>query len=188
MGVVFKARGSSSFGLLLIRLAIGLTFLLAGAHKAMDVEGFIGYVKSLDVLPPNMAFVLGFILPFAQIVFGALYIIGIFTPLSSLVLSVMLISIMATTGNVNSAAVSYDIPVYVYQLIMLAGTLTTLFSGAGVISFDAFFDKKKPKREIKTEEIVPEAAKPPADIKEASFTDVREEKDTEGADRTDKSG
>lgn len=184
MSIVFKARGSSSFGLLLIRLAIGLTFLLAGAHKAMDVEGFIGYVKSLDVLPPNMAFVLGFILPFAQIIFGAFYIIGIFTPLTSLVLSVMLVSIMATTGNVSTGSVSYDIPVIVYQLIMLACTLTTLFSGAGVVSFDAFFDKKKPKREVKIEEKVPEAAKPPADIKEANFTEVREEKD-KNTEKTD---
>ncbi len=75
MSIVFKARGSSSFGLLLIRLAIGIMFLVAGAHKAVDVESIITYVKSLNVLPQNMAFIFGFILPFAEIFFGALYII-----------------------------------------------------------------------------------------------------------------
>ncbi|MCE1165625.1 MAG: DoxX family protein [Bacteroidetes bacterium] len=185
MSIVFKARGSSSFGLLLIRLAIGLTFLLAGAHKATDVEGFIGYVKSLNVLPPNMAFVMGFILPFAEILFGAFYIIGIFTPLTSLVLSVMIISFTATTGGATGAEV-YTIPVFAYYMIMLACTLTTMFGGAGVVSFDALFDKKKTKREVKVEEKTPEAAKPPADIKEAEFTEVGDQH-TERADRTDKS-
>ena len=175
MGIVFKARGNASFGLLLIRLAIGITFLVAGAHKATDVEAFINYVKSLDVLPANMAFVLGFILPFAELLFGALYIIGIFTPLTSLVLSVMIISFISTTVSTMMNVPVYSIPQTAFYLMMLACTLTTMFSGAGVVSFDAFFDKKKPKREVKVEEKIPEPAKPPADIKDANFTEVKEE-------------
>ncbi|MDD5361211.1 MAG: DoxX family protein [Ignavibacteria bacterium] len=173
MSIVFKARGNASFGLLLIRLSIGITFLMAGAHKATDVEAFINYVKGLGVLPPNMAFVLGFILPFAELFFGALYIIGIFTPLTSLVLSVMIISLISTSNGIMPDA-PYVIPMTAFYMIMLACTLTTMFSGAGVVSFDAFFDRKKQGREIDNEEKIPEPAKPPADIKDANFTDVND--------------
>ncbi len=60
---------------------------------------------------------------------------------------------------------------------MLACTLTTMFGGAGVISFDAFFDRKKVKKETKKDseqeiEKIPEPANPPPDIKDANFTDV----------------
>ncbi|GEM_PF-1620913 len=176
MSIVFKARGSSSFGLLLIRLAIGIMFLVAGAHKAVDVESFITYVKSLNVLPQNMAFIFGFILPFAEIFFGALYIIGIFTPLTSLALSIMIVSFLTTSAGIQNAE-TYSIPVFAYHLVMLACTLTTMFGGAGVISFDAFFDRKKVKKETKKDseqeiEKIPEPANPPPDIKDANFTDV----------------
>src|SRR5665647_1945703 len=77
MSIYFKARGSSSFGLLLIRLIIGTTFLLAGANKVMNIEAFINHVKSFDVFSQNASFILGFILPFVEIIFGAFYIIGI---------------------------------------------------------------------------------------------------------------
>jgi uncharacterized membrane protein YphA (DoxX/SURF4 family) len=173
MSIAFKARGNASFGLLLIRLTIGITFLAAGANKATNVEAFINYVKSLGVLPPNMAFVLGFILPFAELLFGALYIIGIFTPLTSLVLSVMIISFISTSTGVMPDA-PYVIPTIAFYFILLACTLTTMFSGAGVVSFDAFFDKKKAEKEILIEEKIPEPAKQPPDIKDANFTDVND--------------
>jgi uncharacterized membrane protein YphA (DoxX/SURF4 family) len=137
MGIIFKARGGANTGLFIIRMVVGFLFLLAGAEKLMDIEGFINSVKAMGVMSDNLAFILGFILPFAQIFLGGLLIIGLFTPVVSFLLSLMTLSIIFATGAGD--------PVHAFSLnwVVLACTLCTLFSGAGVISFDAFFDKKK---------------------------------------------
>lgn len=176
MSILFKARGSSSFGLLVIRLVIGSTFLLAGANKVMDIEGFINHVKSFDLFSQNASFILGFILPFVEIIFGAFYIIGIFTPLTSLALSVMTISFMVVSKNITVPSEQFTLPQIVFYLIMLSATLMTMFSGAGVISFDAIFDKKKKTETQNTNTPLPENAKPPEGIKEATFSEIVEEK------------
>lgn len=136
MRFFFKARGDASFGLLLIRLTLGGIFLVAGAAKILHLEEFIKNVQSMGVMPENVAFVFGFILPFVEVLFGALYIIGFFTPITSFVLSVMLAGFLLTLKN------DAEIP-FTYNWVFLACTLCTMFSGAGLISFDALLDKKK---------------------------------------------
>lgn len=175
MSIFFKARGSSSFGLLVIRLIIGTTFLLAGANKVMNIEAFINHVKSFDIFSQNASFILGFVLPFAEIIFGAFYIIGIFTPLTSLALSVMTISFIVVGKNITIPPEQFSLPQISFYLIMLSATITTLFSGAGIVSFDALFDKKK-KTEVKNNNSqIQETVKPPEGIKEATFSDVVED-------------
>jgi uncharacterized membrane protein YphA (DoxX/SURF4 family) len=136
MRFFFKARGDASFGLLLIRLTLGGVFLFAGASKILHIEQFIKSVQSMGVLPENIAFVFGFMLPFVEILFGALYIIGFFTPITSFVLSLLLVSFLVTLKN------DAEIP-FTYNWVFLACTICTMFSGAGLISFDALLDKKK---------------------------------------------
>jgi uncharacterized membrane protein YphA (DoxX/SURF4 family) len=179
MSIFFKARGSSSFGLLVIRLVIGTTFLLAGANKVMNIEAFINHVKSFDVFSPNASFILGFVLPFMEIIFGAFYIIGIFTPLTSLALSVMTISFLVVSKNITPPSEQFVLPQIVFYFIMLSATLMTLFSGAGVISFDALFDKKKKTESQDGSVPMPETTQPPAGIKEASFSEIVEDKKEE---------
>ncbi len=177
MSIFFKARGSSSFGLLLIRLVIGFTFLIAGTIKVLNLEAFVNHVKSFDIFSPNAAFILGFILPFMEVLFGALYIIGFFTPLTSLALTVMTISFLTAGEGLFTAPEPFTLPIAVYYFIILSCTLTTLFSGAGIVSFDALFDKKKKPKEVqKQETIVPDLVKPPESIKDVSFTELEQEK------------
>ncbi len=176
MSIFFKARGSSSFGLLLIRLVIGFTFLIAGTIKVLNLEAFVSHVKALEIFSPNAAFILGFILPFMEVLFGALYIIGFFTPLTSLALTVMTISFLTVGEGHFTASEPFTLPIAVFYIIILSCTLTTLFSGAGIVSFDALFDKKKLKEVQKQETIVPDLVKPPESIKDVSYTEFEQEK------------
>jgi uncharacterized membrane protein YphA (DoxX/SURF4 family) len=136
MRFFFKARGDASFGLLLIRLALGGIFLVAGAAKILHLEEFIKNVQGMGILPENLAFIFGFVLPFVEVLFGALYIIGFFTPITSFVLSMLLVSFLITLKN------DAEIP-FTYNWVFLACTICTMFSGAGLISFDALLDRKK---------------------------------------------
>ena len=137
MGFIFKARGGANIGLFIIRLAVGFLFLFAGAEKLMDIEGYINTLKAMDVMPENLAFITGFIVPFAQVFLFGLFIIGLFTPIVSFFLSAITLSGIFIYGGGD--------PTHAFSLswVVLACTLCVLFSGAGRISFDSFFDKKK---------------------------------------------
>ena len=175
MGIIFKARGSSSFGLFLIRITIGFIFLISGTIKVMDIEGYIEYVKSLDILTENLSFIIGFIIPFAEIIFGALYVIGFLTPLTSLVLSVFAICTLAVSGIIPVYYIPFNVPTYSFNFVILACTITTLFSGAGVISFDVFLDKKKKK--VIEPEVKVKANIDVQNVQDAKFESIKDEKE-----------
>ncbi|MCX7878241.1 MAG: hypothetical protein N2510_06305 [Ignavibacteria bacterium] len=138
MSLLFKARGSSSFGLLLIRLVVGTYTLALGIMQASNVEAYINKIKAMQVFSDNTAFILGFATPFLLIVFGAMYIMGFFTPVTSFILAITAAGKLAVTGVFLSPGIPFT-----KDLIILTCYLLTLFSGAGIISFDALIDKKK---------------------------------------------
>jgi len=152
MRLLFKARGDASLGLLLIRLTLGGVFLFAGASKLLHLEEFIKNVQSMGVMPQDLAFVFGFVLPFVEVFFGALYIIGFFTPITSFVLSALLASFLLTLKN------DAEIP-YTYNWVFLACTICTMFAGAGLISFDALLDRKKKPADIPPQPVIIEEKK-----------------------------
>ncbi len=140
MSVFFKARSgkySLSFGILLIRLTLGSLFLLAGARKVLDLQAFIRSVQETSNMNESLAFILAFILPFMEMIFGAFYMIGLFTPITSFFISVMTISFLFVLG-----ARSPELP-FSYNIVFLSCALATMFTGAGLISFDALLDRKK---------------------------------------------
>lgn len=139
MKIFFKAGNSANVGLLIIRLALGSMFLLAGAKKVFNLKEFIESVQQVGKMDDNLAFVLAFILPFMELLFGALYIIGLFTPITSLFIAAMSISFILVLGPGHS-----ELP-FSYNFIFLACAIATLISGAGKISFDALVDKDSEK-------------------------------------------
>jgi putative oxidoreductase len=159
MSIFHKAKGGTNLGIFIIRLFIGLTFLVAGITKLYDLEGFVNFVKSTGVLSDNLAFILGFSFPFFELVFGALYILGLFTPVSSFVLAIMNLFIL----------IAFDVPSYKFHFIALACTISTLFMGAGSFSIDVFFEKKK--RTITVSQDTPKES-PTPEVKDASFTNI----------------
>lgn len=136
MKFLFKAGNSANAGLLLIRLSLGLLFLLAGAKKILNLQDFIESVQAMGKMNDNAAFILAFVLPFMELVFGGLYMIGLFTPITSIAIAGMCISFIAVGGPWH-----YELP-FSHNFVFLACALATLISGAGRISFDALIDRK----------------------------------------------
>ncbi len=137
MNLLFKAGKSANVGLLIIRLALGSLFLVAGAKKVLNLQEFIESVQAIGKMDDNLAFVLAFMLPFMEMVFGALYIIGLFTPITSLFMAIMSISFLMVLGPGHE-----ELP-FSHNFVFLACSLATLISGAGRISFDAILEKEK---------------------------------------------
>ncbi|MGH2574116.1 MAG: DoxX family protein [Ignavibacteria bacterium] len=138
MSIFFKARGTPSIGLFFIRVALGSYFLILGIQQASNLEKYISKVKDFGFLGENLSFIVGFTLPFMLIVFGALYIMGFFTPATSLVLSLITLLKVLSRGIFPSDGIPFN-----KELIFFVCTLTTLFGGAGVFSFDVLLERKK---------------------------------------------
>ncbi len=179
MGILFKARSgniSNSAGLLLIRLGLGTLFLLAGAGKVLHLQDFISSVQETGRMNNTVSFVLAFILPFMEMIFGALYIIGLFTPVTSFFMAVMTLSFLYVLGAGNP-----ELP-FSYNIVFLLCFIATMFTGAGMFSFDSFGDRKK-----KEEKFPDSIEKNPADPRifdagkvnesDAIFVDENEVKD-----------
>jgi uncharacterized membrane protein YphA (DoxX/SURF4 family) len=106
--------------------------------QASNIEAYITRVKALQFFSENTAFIMGFVTPFLLIIFGGLYMMGFFTPTSSLVLALITLTKIAIRGLFTTEGIPFN-----KDLIFLACFLTTMFAGAGVISFDALLDRRK---------------------------------------------
>lgn len=140
MSLFFKAHGKPSIGLLLIRLTAGTYTLALGIQQASNVQDYINRVKALNFFSENTAFIFGFITPFLLIIFGALYIMGFFTPITSFSLAMISLVKIASRGLFPTEGIPFN-----KDILFLVCFLTTLFAGAGIISFDAFLDRRKKK-------------------------------------------
>ena len=143
MSLFFKAHGKPSIGLLLIRLVVGAYTMSLGIMQASNIEDYINKVKALQYFSENTAFIIGFITPFLLIIFGGLYIMGFFTPLTSFTLALVSIMKIASRGLFPTEGIPFN-----KDLLFLVCFLTTLFAGAGIISFDALLDRRKKKNVI----------------------------------------
>jgi uncharacterized membrane protein YphA (DoxX/SURF4 family) len=137
---MFKAHGRPSIGLLLIRLVVGSYTLSLGIMQAGNIEDYINKVKALNFFSENTAFIIGFATPFLLIILGALFIMGFFTPVTSFTLALISIIKISSRGLFISDGIPFN-----KDILFFVCFLTTLFAGAGIISFDALLDRKKKK-------------------------------------------
>lgn len=144
MSLLFKARGNSSIGLLLIRLVVGSYTLSLGISQASNIQDYINKVKAFNFFSENTAFIFGFIAPFLLIIFGALYIMGFFTPVTSFSLAFISAVKIFSRGFFPTEGIPFN-----KDIIFFICFITTLFAGAGLISFDALLDRKKKNNVIK---------------------------------------
>lgn len=167
MSLLFKAHGTPSIGLLLIRLTAGIYTLSLGIMQAGNVESYISKIKALQMFSENTAFIIGFITPFLLIIFGSLYIMGFFTPTTSLILAVISIIKIASRGLFPTEGIPFN-----KDVLFLVCFITTLFAGAGAISFDALLDRKKKKVKV----IEPTTAAVTAEVVTEPVKETTEEK------------
>lgn len=74
-------RGAGALGWigLLCRLVLGVVLLVAGALKVGNLDQSVLAVRGYQVLPYDLAVVVGYLLPPLEIIVGILLIVGLFT-------------------------------------------------------------------------------------------------------------
>ena len=124
--------GQPIYAPLCIRLVIGSYFLLAGLAKLDDHRGFIEEVHRIAILPELLGTLYGIVLPYLEIFFGALFIIGLWSVLSSVILSILLLSFILAFGVFSTAGP------FNKDILLLGAAASIMFSGGGAFSIDRF--------------------------------------------------
>ena len=128
-----RNQSLQSWGLAILRVVVGVTFFLHGWQKltVMHVAGVTGMLSGMGVPLPNVAAVA---LMTAELIGGALLIIGLFTRWAALLngfdMLVAILLVHLQNGFFNPKGV--ELP-----LTLLAATVCLALAGPGAASLDA---------------------------------------------------
>lgn len=128
----------AAFGILVIRLVVGLTFAAHGAQKLFGwfgghgLQGTGGFFESIGIKPgKTMALLAGL----SEVAGGLLFAVGFLTPLAALlIIGTMIVAIVKVHGH-NGYWVTQNGTEYNVMLIVVA--LGVALVGAGSFSMDA---------------------------------------------------
>ena len=144
-------------GFLLLRVSIGLYLLLAGIGKVRGEfnNGFgsfyRGSFKSMqpEWLPNALAAPYGYALPWAEVVVGALLILGLFGSIAAALTGLMILSFTIALalkfGSITAQPADARGGAFSANYIQIAACFLLTFVGPGAISLDRVIRKKRAK-------------------------------------------
>ncbi|MDZ7756934.1 DoxX family protein [Rhodohalobacter sp.] len=120
-------------GLLLLRIGVGLVFVVAGWGKLNGIEGVQGFFGNLGI---PMAGIMAWVVALVEFVGGLMVLVGAKARIPNLLLAIIMVVAIFTTKlgdfDISSADVRVDI-------LMLLITLSLALMGSGKYSVDAKF-------------------------------------------------
>lgn len=128
----------AAFGLLLVRLVVGLLFAGHGAQKLFGwfggygPKGTGGWMESIGIRPGVAMAVLAGLM---ELIGGALLALGLFTPLAALLIVLAMVGAIAKVHLKNGLWVTNN--GYEYPLVLLVVVIGIAMVGAGAYSLDA---------------------------------------------------
>ncbi|MET3847965.1 DoxX family protein [Paenibacillus sp. OAE614] len=124
-----------AWGLLIIRLVIGLTFAGHGAQKLFGwfggggLKGTAGWLASMNLKP---AFLLALVTGIFEFAGGLLFAAGIWTPLAAIMIAVTMIGAIVTVHGKNGFWATSN--GFEYNLILIAAVVGVALTGPGAYS------------------------------------------------------
>lgn len=90
------------------RLVLGLTLLVAGGLKIGNPRGAARAVQGYDVMPFEMARYVGYALPWLEIVLGVLLVLGLFTRITALLGSLLMVAFVVGIAQAWARGLTID--------------------------------------------------------------------------------
>jgi uncharacterized membrane protein YphA (DoxX/SURF4 family) len=90
------------------RIVVGGVLLVAGTLKAVDPQGSVRSVRAYELLPDGAATLVGWGLPFLEIVLGVLLVAGIAVRPAAVATAVLLVVLILAVASVAARGLSID--------------------------------------------------------------------------------
>jgi uncharacterized membrane protein YphA (DoxX/SURF4 family) len=90
------------------RAVLGAVLLVAGAAKIVDPQASVAAVRAYELLPDGLATVVGWGLPFVEVVLGVLLLAGIAVRPAALATAVLLAVFVAAVASAAARGLSID--------------------------------------------------------------------------------
>ena len=148
---VLRQRYSS----FVFRLAVGITFIVSGAGKLPERALFIEKVEEFNLLPDTLAHFYGNVLPWIEIVIGALLIIGLLSRFAAVIAMLSSLSFIIANsvvlyrglnlecGCFGQAAVLQTRDALIIDCVMLIVAFLILIHKGEFLSLDSLLFRKK---------------------------------------------
>lgn len=144
MNMIKKMMSTEAgFGLTVLRVILGVTFMMHGAQKlfgAFGGGGLDGTAKFMSSLGLEPGFLMALLAGLGEFGGGLLLVLGLFTRfgafLTAIVSLVAMLSVHITKGFFMATGG------YEFTLVLLAASLAVLVEGAGKCSVDKMMSKK----------------------------------------------
>jgi len=122
-------EGKAAYGHLILRVFLGILFLIPGLMKIMDPAGPVGMLQSLGFPAPAL---LGWILILSEIIFGAALIVGWKVKYAVWPLVIVLVVALLAVGipGIDSTNPGSMINI-LWHLVGIGGLLSLYFTGPG---------------------------------------------------------
>ncbi len=126
-----------STGLLILRLALGITFFVHGWAKIKNVSNVAGFFKMLKI---PLAPVAAWVVTLLETVGAALLIVGLATKILALgfAIDMVVAIVVARIGAGHAKFSGGEGGGWELEFLLLAGALALLAGGAGILSIDRF--------------------------------------------------
>ncbi len=121
--------GNPAWGAFFVRVAVGIFFVLKGLHDVDHAPLVIQTVGILKNLSHNGITLIGILIPYLEIIGGALLVLGFWTVIGAYMASAIALFFVYTVGFRDAGIVNRD-------LVVFAASLSLLYTGAGAMSLD----------------------------------------------------
>jgi putative oxidoreductase len=142
--ILFKGVGWTDIALTLSRLAVGMFFMFSGYHKLFNPDRHRAMVEELTALHVVAIRINQWWVPLVEFAAGSAVFIGLFTPLASLGLLVIVLVASVTSGRLRikgyqpiDRADRIDDWLYLPEVLYAFMLITFVAAGAGPYSLDA---------------------------------------------------
>lgn len=129
-------HGGVDFGLLVLRIAIGGTFVAHSLQKLFGLwggQGIDGFARYLGEFGFSQTTLLSWLTGIGELIGGALLILGLFTPIGAAAVLAVAANVIYLKWNAGF----FDPPVgFEREALLAVGAFTFLFTGPGRISLD----------------------------------------------------
>lgn len=128
-----KMSSIFSYGLLPIRIMVGIVFIAHGIPKFYDTSGGYGFFQSIN-LPPELFIPIALL----EVIGGLAILFGILTRISSALFIIEMIGAIVTAKLSKGFVGGYE-----FELLLISICLTLLILGPGKISIENYLLKRE---------------------------------------------